>query len=70
MSTAGDLAALASGQLGAGHAILVTVTGGTLAGDTLLIVDANGVAGYQAAGDYVIDVTGIVGTLTVADFIL
>jgi hypothetical protein len=50
--------------------MLVNVTGGTLAGETLLVVDANGVAGYQAAADYVIDVTGIVGALTVADFIL
>jgi Ca2+-binding RTX toxin-like protein len=69
VSTPAHLATLASG-LGAGTAMLVNVTGGTLAGETLLVVDANGVAGYQAAADYVIDVTGIVGTLTVADFIL
>jgi hypothetical protein len=29
-----------------------------LAGHTFLIVDANGVAGYQSGEDYVFDVTG------------
>ena len=65
-----DLANLLSGQLAASHAILVNVTGGTLSGSTLLVVDANGVAGYQAADDYVLDVTGMSGALTTADFIL
>ena len=68
VSSSTDLAALVSGQFGASHAIMVNVTGGTLAGKTLLLVDANNVAGLQAAADYVIDVTGIVGTLTLADF--
>lgn len=70
VSTSADLAALVSGQFGASHAMLVNVTSGTLSGRTLLLVDANGVAGFQYAADYVIDVTGIVGTLTVADFII
>lgn len=70
VSTAADLAALVDGQFGASHAILVNVTSGTLSGRTLMIVDANGVAGFQWGADYVIDVTGIVGTLTVDDFIV
>ncbi len=70
VSTAADLAALVNGQFGASHALLVNVTGGTLSGQKLLLVDANGVAGFQTAADYVIDVTGIVGTLTVGDFII
>lgn len=70
VSTIADLAALAtSGNFGASHALLVNVTGGTLNGHTLLLVDASNAAGLQST-DYVIDVTGIAGTLTVADFIL
>ena len=69
VSTAADLAALVSGTFGASHALMVNVTGGSLAGRKLLLVDANGVAGFQSAVDYVIDVTGIVGTLTLADFV-
>jgi hypothetical protein len=46
------------------------VTGGTLSGHTFLLVDDNGVAGYQSSVDYVIDVTGMSGSLTTADFIL
>lgn len=70
VSSAADLAALVSGHLGASHAILVTVTGGTFAGQTLLVVDANNSAGFQSSTDYVMDVTGITGSLTVSDFIL
>lgn len=69
-STSADLASLVSGHLGASHAILVNVTGGTLSGHTFLLVDDNGVAGYQSSVDYVIDVTGMSGSLTTADFIL
>lgn len=69
VSTASDLATLVNGHFGASHALLVNVTGGALAGHTLLLVDDNGVAGYQNTADYVIDVTGMTGTLTTADFI-
>lgn len=68
-SNASELAALVSGKFFASHAVLVNVTGGTLAGQSLLLVDANNVAGYQSASDYVIEVTGITGTLTTGDFI-
>lgn len=69
VSTSTDLTNLVSGHFGASHAMLVNVTGGSLAGHTLLLVDDNGVAGFQSTGDYVIDVTGMTGTLTTADFI-
>jgi Ca2+-binding RTX toxin-like protein len=69
-STAADLSALASGHMGVGEAILVTVTGGALAGSKLLLVDANGTAGFQGAGDFCIDVTGMTGTLDVGDFVM
>lgn len=70
VSSATDLTNLVDGQFGASHAMLVNVTGGTLSGLTLLLVDANGIAGFQSGSDYVIDVTGIVGTLTADDFIV
>jgi Ca2+-binding RTX toxin-like protein len=49
-------------NLSANHAVLFTPNAGTLAGQTFLIIDANGTAGYQAGDDYVINVTG--GNLT------
>jgi hypothetical protein len=47
-----DLAA-ALGGLGASHAALFTPNAGDLAGTLFLVVDANGVAGYQDGQDYV-----------------
>jgi len=50
----GDLAsAIGAGQLAAGHAVLFIPQSGGYAGDVFLIVDANGVAGYQAGQDFV-----------------
>jgi Ca2+-binding RTX toxin-like protein len=69
-SNVSDLQSLAAGHLLADHAILLKVTGGSLAGHTYLIADANGTNGYQAAGDYAIDVTGISGTLHASDFLV
>ncbi|HEX4295088.1 MAG TPA: bluetail domain-containing putative surface protein, partial [Rhizomicrobium sp.] len=62
---------IGAGQLGANHAVLFTASSGNLAGHTFLIVDTNGVAGYQAGQDLVIDVTGghHLGTLSTSDFI-
>jgi Ca2+-binding RTX toxin-like protein len=57
-----------SGTLAAHHAVLFTATGGSYSGHTFLIVDQNGIAGYQASADLVFDVTGYSGTLAVADF--
>ncbi|HXL99045.1 MAG TPA: DUF4347 domain-containing protein, partial [Rhizomicrobium sp.] len=62
-------AAVGSGQLGSHDAVLFTPTIGNLAGHTFLVVDINGTAGYQAGQDLVIDVTGMAGTLTTANFI-
>jgi len=64
-------AAVGPGQLGAGHAVLFTADTGTLSAHTFLVVDANGVAGYQAGADLVIDVTGgaNLADLSTTDFI-
>jgi Ca2+-binding RTX toxin-like protein len=67
-----DLAyAIGAGQLAPHDAVLFTPTTGGLAGHTFLIVDANGVAGYQAGQDYVFELAGSVnlGHLTVSDFV-
>lgn len=65
------VAAVNGTKLGAYHAILFTPNAGTLSGNTYLIVDANGTAGYQANADLVIllgagsNLTG----LTPSDFV-
>ena len=64
-----ELAADIGGHLHANHAELLTVTSGSLAGETFLIVDMNGTAGYQAGEDLVIHLVGATGTLTTGDFI-
>lgn len=56
-SAAADLAA-ALGGLGAGHAVLFTPDAGDLAGAVFLVVDGNGVAGYQEGEDYVFALPG------------
>ena len=48
----------ALGGLGAGRAVLFAPDSGDLAGTVFLIVDGNGVAGYQAGEDYVFALTG------------
>jgi Ca2+-binding RTX toxin-like protein len=52
-----DLGAALAG-LGAGHAMLYTPDAGDLAGNLFLIVDANGIAGYQEGEDYVFALPG------------
>jgi len=67
-----DLALAANAShLGAHDAVLFTPTSGTLLGDTFLVVDANGHAGYQAGQDFVIELTGAshLASLSTADFI-
>ncbi|HEX4533388.1 MAG TPA: bluetail domain-containing putative surface protein [Rhizomicrobium sp.] len=54
--------------LHAGHAAVFTPDAGDLAGHVFLVIDGNGVAGYQAEADMVIDITGFKGTITTADF--
>jgi RTX calcium-binding nonapeptide repeat (4 copies) len=64
-----DLATdVGAGQLAAHHAVLFTANAGTLSGQTFLVIDENGTAGYQAGADLVIDITGAVGTLSTSDF--
>lgn len=54
-----DLAVAADAtHLGVYHAVLFTPTAGALHGDTFLLIDANGVAGYQAGQDLVINLEG------------
>jgi len=48
-------AALGADQLHAGHAVLFAPTSGDYVGETFLVVDANGIAGYQAGQDLVIE---------------
>ncbi|HEY2068032.1 MAG TPA: calcium-binding protein [Rhizomicrobium sp.] len=58
-------AAVNAAAMPVGDAVFFEPTSGTLAGHTFLIVDANGVAGYQAGADYVIDFgTGSVAGVT------
>jgi Ca2+-binding RTX toxin-like protein len=54
-------------QLKVGHAVLLKPSGGDLAGDLFLIVDANGTAGYQAEQDFVIEMNP--ATITTVHFI-
>lgn len=64
---AGDLGAA---KLGVGHAVLFTADAGGLSGHTFLVVDGNGMAGYQADLDYVFEVTGgVLNGLSTATFI-
>jgi VCBS repeat-containing protein len=66
-----DLAtAIGAAQLGAHDAVLFDPNRGDLHGHLFLIVDVNGVAGYQAGQDLVIDITGAanIGSLTTANF--
>ncbi len=62
---AGDIT---SSQLAAHHAVLFTPDAGSFSGQTFLIIDENGTAGYQAGADLVIHVTISSGTLTTANF--
>ena len=49
---------IGAAQLGAHDAVLFTPNSGTLKGAHFLIVDSNGVAGYQANQDLVIRLDG------------
>jgi hypothetical protein len=52
------------GGLGSNEAALFTATGGTLNGVTLLVVDQNGLAGYQAGGDLVVRLSASTNALS------
>ncbi len=67
-----DLAAAITGaQLGAHDAVLFDPNHGDLHHHIYLIVDMNGVAGYQAGQDLVLDVTNStnLGSLTAGNFV-
>jgi serralysin len=64
-----DLTARMSGHLGAHHALLFAANAGTLSGQTFLVVDQNGTAGYQAGHDLVIHLDSQTGSLGTSDFI-
>ena len=65
-----ELAAdIGASQLHAGDAVLFVPDTGDLFGHTFLIIDGNGVAGYQAGSDLVIDLNGNLPSLTTANFI-
>ena len=51
-------AAVGPSQLGVHHAVMFSPNAGSLAGDHFLVIDANGVAGYQAGADLVIEING------------
>jgi Ca2+-binding RTX toxin-like protein len=63
-------AAIGAGQLGAHDAVVFAPNAGNYAGHTYLIVDANGVAGYQAGEDYVIELSNAtnLGVLNASSF--
>jgi hypothetical protein len=63
-----NLTSAMTGQLAAHHAILFTPNAGTLSGATFLVVDLNGMAGYQTGADLVIRMNGTSGTLAAAGF--
>ena len=67
-----DLAAAMNGILDANDAVFFTADSGDRAGSIFLVVDQNGIAGYQAGQDYVFDVTASPPPLpgAVPDFIL
>src|SRR6185295_7376261 len=64
-------AAVGAGQLGAHHAVIFTPSAGNLAGRTFMVVDLNGVAGYQASADLVVELKSPVnlGSIDTNDFI-
>jgi len=60
--------AMSGGHQGAHHAVLFTPNSGTLAGQTFMVVDLNGTAGYQTGQDLVVRLMGQSGTLAAGGF--
>ena len=57
-----DLTSALAG-LGVNHAVQFTATSGDLNGHVFEVIDANGIAGYQAGQDYVIELQGMVAPI-------
>ena len=64
-----EMTADLSGLLSAQHAVLFTASAGNLAGQTFLIVDLNGVSGYQSGADLVIHLADSSGVISTSDFV-
>lgn len=64
-----DLGTILAGNVSQHSAVLVHANGGDLTGDTFLVIDANNNLAYDGGVDYVINVTGMTGTLSVNSFI-
>ncbi len=64
-----ELTAAIGSSLGAHHAELFIPDSGSLSGKTFLIIDLNGVTGYQSGADLVIHLINPTGSLTGATFI-
>jgi Ca2+-binding RTX toxin-like protein len=66
-----DLAAALNGVMGAGEAAVFIASQGSFAGRTFGIVDANGIAGYQAGEDFVFElVEPVVPGVPTTDFFI
>jgi Ca2+-binding RTX toxin-like protein len=65
-----DLADAMASVLGSGEAVFFTAGAGDLAGHTFLIVDQNGIAGYQADEDFVIEFVNSIVPAAIPDFIV
>jgi Ca2+-binding RTX toxin-like protein len=64
-----DLAAgVNAAHLAAHHAVEFMATSGTDSGDLFLVIDENGVAGYQAGADLVFQIVGFTGSLSMSNF--
>lgn len=64
-----DVAAAVNGFIGDGLAAVFASTAGDYVGVVFLVVDANGVAGYQAGEDYVFRLINSSGSIDPGDFI-
>jgi Ca2+-binding RTX toxin-like protein len=62
-------AAVGAAQLAAHHAVVFVPDSGTLADNVFLVVDMNGVAGYQSGKDLVIHLDGGDDSLTIGNFV-
>lgn len=62
---------IGSDELGSNHAVVLNVNQGDWSGHVFLIVDVNGIAGYQAGADIVIDLvnSGHLGSLSASNFV-
>jgi Ca2+-binding RTX toxin-like protein len=65
-----DLATALNADLTGGKAVFFTPNVGALSGSAFLVIDANGIDGYQAGQDYVFEVPNPPPVLPPADFII